>query len=786
MTPNILPLLWLHGEPFEILEEEIREMYNAGLRGFIAESRPFPGYMEEDWWNTLEFILSLADELGMKVMLFDDSHFPSGYADGIIAEKYPEHLRLFLEMKNREFSHPGGVFRFDPEDFLSKNDRAVRKVYLLEKSAEKTFRAESVKELSASGGTLELAPGNWILNVWVVTRNGGEDHTRNYIHFLSPDAVQCYINTVYVPHVKRLQRFIGKSFIGFFSDEPRIANLPSYDAILGKSEMPLPYSEKLFLEDLPFLALESDRPEWNKNARARFMDEVSTLYSEAFPQQIGKFCREHGLLYIGHVIEDNGAHCRLGYGNGHFFRSMNGQSWAGVDTVLGQNRPGHPEGIRDSAFGKYNDLFYHWGLMNLAGSAGTLNRTPAFCEIFGAYGWSEGLSEMKWLTDLAIVSGINRLVPHAFSPKKFPDSDCPPHFYAHGKNPQWKYFPLWVQYADRLCKMFSNGKNAANTGLLYHAEAEWRNGNCLPNELVLKTLSNSQIGAITIPFDLLKNPEISDGSLIIGDASIRFLLAADFDTLPEQIRITLSELEKAGITLIKVTEDNLPSIPAFLKKSGADALICHPEVPDLRCFHYKTNDSEKWFLVNESSSEIRTELNLPDGNFYFIDPVQNTVFSFDKPLILYGNQSMILTTAKNRKITDHILFQWTVTQFSCECRTWDSPEKTEKRYPDQNFSGNAVYSLEFTLDQPVSGEIVLPEQKTDVVCCKINGKSAGICFAPPYHFDTADLLISGKNSVSLELTNTLGPIFREGVFDKDSPAPPPGLQGVVEFHSCKN
>ena len=56
-TPDILPLFWLHGEPFDILEQEIREMYKAGLRGFIAESRPFPGYMEEFWWETLEFIL---------------------------------------------------------------------------------------------------------------------------------------------------------------------------------------------------------------------------------------------------------------------------------------------------------------------------------------------------------------------------------------------------------------------------------------------------------------------------------------------------------------------------------------------------------------------------------------------------------------------------------------------------------------------------------------------------------------------------------------------------------
>ena len=48
--PQILPLLWLHGEPFPVLEEEIRAMHEAGLRGFILESRPFPGYLGPHWW----------------------------------------------------------------------------------------------------------------------------------------------------------------------------------------------------------------------------------------------------------------------------------------------------------------------------------------------------------------------------------------------------------------------------------------------------------------------------------------------------------------------------------------------------------------------------------------------------------------------------------------------------------------------------------------------------------------------------------------------------------------
>lgn len=61
---------------------------------------------------------------------------------------------------------------------------------------------------------------------------------------------------------------------------------------------------------------------------------------------------------------------------------------------------------------------------------------------------------MKWIADHLLVRGINYLVPHAFDPKKFPDFDCPPHFYAHGHNPQFRYFKVFSDYVNRICQIF--------------------------------------------------------------------------------------------------------------------------------------------------------------------------------------------------------------------------------------------------------------------------------------------------------------------------------------------
>ena len=86
--------------------------------------------------------------------------------------------------------------------------------------------------------------------------------------------------------------------------------------------------------------------------------------------------------YIGHVLEDNGLHSRLGPGTGHYFRAMRGQHMAGIDVVLNQLLPDKDKGI---------GAFYHYAIAQLAVSAAHQNpwmKGRALCEIFGAFGWS--------------------------------------------------------------------------------------------------------------------------------------------------------------------------------------------------------------------------------------------------------------------------------------------------------------------------------------------------------------------------------------------------------------
>ena len=123
--------------------------------------------------------------------------------------------------------------------------------------------------------------------------------------------------------------------------------------------------------------------------RYSYMDVVSRAFSINFSQEIGAWCQEHGVKLIGHIVEDNGAHARLGYGPGHYFRSISGQHAAGLDVVY-QIWPEFNTSKFTTPFGYLEADFFYWGITKMASSAGHIDQKKqgvTVCEVFGAYGW---------------------------------------------------------------------------------------------------------------------------------------------------------------------------------------------------------------------------------------------------------------------------------------------------------------------------------------------------------------------------------------------------------------
>jgi hypothetical protein len=833
-------------------------MCNKGIGGFVVESRPHPDFLGEAWWRNSDTILDQARKLGMGVWFFDDRIYPSGYANGAAEKLHPELRKCYLDERHIDAWGPLADSSFKISPWLQEGERLFHVVGARIRDGIDTIDDGSLVVLDeyVRQGVLYWdlpGEGKWRVFILVITGKGGEEWTANYINPVDSQAVDLFIRHCYEPYYQRYKDDFGKTFRGFFTDEPRFGNLPSYDARMGNpvhdekyhsaqhSKMPLPWSAELEralftpldgagVKLLPLLFYASTGR--SVELQYRYMDTASRLFGELFIGRIGAWCRERGVELIGHTVEDNSAHARLGYGAGHYYRSIWGMSTSGLDIVY-QVWPGITDGRMSSPFGYLDLNFFYWGLAKMAASAAQLDlkkRGRTICEIFGAYGWQEGLKLMKWLTDHVTVRGVNVLVPHAFSPKDFPDGDCPPHFYAQGMNPQWKYFHYWSAYANRVCALLSDGVNITKICVLYHAELEWL-GNYMPFNLVVQALQTRLIDCRVIAADHLADARTEHDCFIINGQDYGVLVVPWSERIPADLLVRLQNLAINGVEVIFITafplEDerrnpldnsaghfkvlSLVEAADYLGASEFADITASHAGPDLRYYHYKKDTGELYFFVNESirdtvvtdisvrSRKIPCWYDAYDDAYYTAEyRRQGDEVTVKLELPPYGSIVMLLPDELPQAAGPN-------NRVSCLHRLdiGESHELSFKAYNEQafspprpktalvniaafdnkpGFSGTMRYSFSVVLEEPVNAFMLDLGRVYETAEVFINGVGTGVRICPPYRFTGSGLLCRGANTITVEVVNTLAKALGDNVFDRGMAQEPAGLLGPVSLY----
>ena len=245
------------------------------------------------------------------------------------------------------------------------------------------------------------------------------------------------------------------------------------------------------------------------------------------------------------------------------------------------------------------------------------------CEIFGAYGWSEGLKLMKWLTDHMLVRGINYFVPHAFTMAQFPDPDCPPHFYARGNNPQYPYFKYVMNYMNRVSHLTNGGRSLPCVALLYSAEGEWMDyTRSQPLEKVALALNRSQIDYEIVPEDVLCTCPAENGTFQVGQETLKALIISGRAYVTQRVEAWCEEAAAAGVPIFYIDQQpavvrpgavgqavtpehpvgekiELAELVGKLKALGLHEISCDTPEPYLRYYHYRQDDGDMILFFNE-------------------------------------------------------------------------------------------------------------------------------------------------------------------------------------------
>lgn len=842
---HFFPFLWMHGEDKKTIKEYLEKISETGIDVVCLESRPYENFLEKQWWEDLSFIIQQCKTLGMKVWILDDKHFPTGYAAGRIQKEYPHLQKEFLAINSLDFVGPkedaeiivdwltkerANIMNVGTETAILKSDKKIEKseivcIYAAKKINYDEVDEDSIIKLNWNSDDCTIfwnvPNGEWRLFVIYKTKNGGEKATEGYLNPLVKEATQVLIETVYESHYRHFKNEFGKTILGFFSDEPRFGNVKGPDAIIGEKEMPLPWCNQLEEELAKRLKINKDevlshllllfvgKSNKAKELQYQYMQIISQLFSENFSNVIGKWCEEHNVEYIGHVIEDNNAHARLGYGAGHFFRSMSGQHMAGLDIVLHQLVPGQNNGFFKSyTSAGWDGEFFTYGLAKLGSSLGQLDplkKGRTMCEVYGAYGWSEGLRLMKWISDHMMVNGVNYFVPHAFTMKKFPDIDCPPHFYAHGNNPEFPYMKNLIEYCNRLSTLLSGGQYKCSVGILYHAEAEW-SGDCMFFQKPARKLSENQIGFSIISGDMIIDQMAFDsGKFIINQMDFTTLIIPYAKKLPHKLLIQLIQMAENGVKIIFIDDypcaicENIEDKEIMNKVidhccvckldnlienlDDTDKLSTSEHVSYLRYYHYIQGNQDIFMLFNEDMNhKIDMNITFPiNKELYIYDPLDNCLrypivteneykLTLDKgETVIYISDikdNQLVFEPKEWKECQNLKYQpWSVVVNSGfgmpSQKKWDFNElpALTKMKEFRDFSGELIYQTSIS-----SSELNLMLNITNVseiVTVYVNEKKVATRFSYPYKFDLSGFLNQDENILKISVINNLGRYMKD-------------------------
>lgn len=833
-TPEnyIMPFFWQHGAEESTLREYMEKIDSCGIHAVCLEARPHPDYVGPKWWQDVDVIMDEARHRGMRVWILDDSHFPTGYANGAV-KNAPEHLkRWYLEEKALEVDGPLEGFRLAAATdlgsrrmmgrvFQRKGETLVA-VILARRQEDPNGRVwydqlQDVTDRLENGWLkMDIPQGHWVVFTYTKLMEAVQKAS-DHISFLEKESCRILLDTVYEPHWERYKEDFGKTFAGFFSDEPGFYNLggTGFGMVKIGDQMPLPWSDqvwRLFQQRMggptAIVGLYNDLNGAQAKARVTYMDIITRMYEENFSRQLGDWCEEHGVEYIGHVLEDVGLHSRLGPGTGHYFRAMAGQHMGGIDVVLNQLIP-------DRDYGKNG--FYHYSIQQLAASAAHQNprmKGRAMCEIFGAFGWSEGLSMMKWMADHMLVGGINWFVPHAFTEKAFPDPDCPPHFYAHGMNPQYRYMHLVFDYMNRVCHLLNGGRAAVDNAVLFPAEGEWAGG-YRDYGVIGKLCLTHQIPYELVCVDALETASVSQGRLQVGEASYRTLLVDHIDLLPDHVLAQLERLYRQGACVRFVGHApkgldgaSAPSVPVIqdeellpLLREGA-ACAAREYQPWLRCYKYLQEDMTVYLLVNSSMNHrLDTAVLVEEAPAYvWYHAEDNTLEAAQPdqrgwlPLSLDRGESVILLAGRQEALPGEgdlpfrpelsgerreLSGAWSISladyreqeRFQPLCVT-DQLEDISSKKP--GFSGIIRYETAF--EGPA--RIIDLGRAFEGVEVLVNGRSAGVRVGYPYRYDVSALAGEGENQLTVLAATSLGDALGDDL-SKRRPFSPEGILGPV-------
>ncbi len=387
-----------------------------------------PGFMTPEFLDRYQEAVDAAASLGMKCCLYDEFHYPSGSAGGLLQAKHPEALSKRLDMLAFDATGPTSVVRDVPSGVF------MGAVAMQPGGADRRNISGFVKDGKL---TWDAPKGNWKIMFFTCVRDGA----RGLVDYLDPEAVKRFVELTYQKYYDKFPEHFGKTIDSAFYDEP------TFHWVQGGRAWTPAFNEKFKSKYgvdpvIDYPALWFDIGPETAAARNALFGFRAELYATGFPKVLNEWCAAHKIRLTGHVDQEEIVNpvglC------GDLIKAFQYQDMPGIDQIGGYGRASKAYKVVSSAANNYDRplvVTECYGAMNLA--------VPNL--------YREAMDQFA--------KGINFMVPHAvwYNSNKV---DCPPEL-SYRTRQYAEHLPDYNRYIGRLQRMLQGGRHVADIAVLY-------------------------------------------------------------------------------------------------------------------------------------------------------------------------------------------------------------------------------------------------------------------------------------------------------------------------------
>ncbi len=468
-------------------------------------------YLSGEFFDSIRACVEKAKRSHMLVWLYDEDRWPSGAAGGLVT-------------KNPEYRQRWAVFTRNKREtglFLAAYDVALNAGGTL-----KSYRRMGEND-QARGFAL-----------YVYREIMGDDPWYNnqaYVNTLDPRSIQEFLHTTHDAYDREAGKDFGGVIPAIFTDEPQFSRKRTLAYAGDTRDVTLPWTDDLpetfretygqeLLDSLPELLW--DLPDGKPSLlRYRFHDHIAERFAQAFADQCGRWCAEHGLMLTGHMMEEPTLKSQTA-ALGEAMRSYRGFQLPGIDMLCDRR--------------EYTTAKQAQSASRQFGREGVLS------EMYGVTNWNFDFRGHKLQGDWQAALGVTVRVPHLswVSMNGEAKRDYPATF--NYQIPWYREYGYVENHFARLNTALTRGKALCRVGVVHPVESYWLHWGAQENTEAVRSQMDERFQNLTewllkglIDFDFISESLLPDqcpadfggDGFPVGDMRYETILVPPVETL---------------------------------------------------------------------------------------------------------------------------------------------------------------------------------------------------------------------------------------------------------------